>query len=106
MLVNNESKARYYLNPIMVETKPIIDSDWQNQYYRYEFGTINGVSVCYNLGKNESLSGDYQCVELCKRYIVEQYDFITPITSSINVGPIPAPDAVPLPFGFDDVTNG
>ena len=83
LLVNNESKARYYLNPIMVETKPIIDSDWQNQYYRYEFGTINGVSVCYNLGKNESLSGDYQCVELCKRYIVEQYDFINhPYASS------------------------
>lgn len=37
---------------------------------------------------------------------LDEYAFITPITSSILVGPIPAPEAVPEALQFEDVTYG
>ena len=55
----------------MVKTDPIVDNDWKNKYYGYEFGTINGVSVYYNTNYTNAGSGHYQCVELCKRYVKE-----------------------------------
>lgn len=71
LVINNSSKAREYINPIMVKTDPIVDDDWTDQYYGYEFGTINGVSVYYNTNYTNAGSGHYQCVELCRRYVKE-----------------------------------
>lgn len=76
LIITNLSQARNYLNPIMVKTKPIIAEDWRNQYLGYEFGTINGVSVYYNNNRTNMGNDKFQCVELCKRYITNQYPFI------------------------------
>ena len=80
LLITDDSQARNYLNPFLVKYDPVLYSNWRDQYYGYEFGTINGVSVYYNkdtfhqekgLLRNQSSAGDaeFQCVELCKRYI-------------------------------------
>ena len=69
LVINNASKAREYINPIMVKTDPIVDDGWKNKYYGYEFGTINGVSVYYNNNYTNAGDGHYQCVELCIRYV-------------------------------------
>ncbi len=69
LVINSSSKAREYINPIMVETDPIVENDWNNKYYGYEFGTINGVSVYYNNNYTNAGGAYYQCVELCKRYV-------------------------------------
>lgn len=75
LLINEDSKARYYLNPIFVKSDPIISNYWRDQYYGYEFGKINGVSVYFNndtyKGNSNQGDGGYQCVELCKRYVKE-----------------------------------
>ena len=75
LLINEDSKARYYLNPIFVKSDPIISNSWRDQYYGYEFGKINGVSVYFNndtyKGNSNQGDGGYQCVELCKRYVIE-----------------------------------
>ena len=78
LIITNGSQARNYLNPITVKTNPLLDENWRNKYFGYEFGTINGVSVYYNKSKNLCVDGDatFQCVELCRRYITEQYGFI------------------------------
>lgn len=73
LLITEESKARNYQNPIFVKSKQIVDKDWRNKYYGYEFGKINGVSVYFNAdskeGNNNMGNGWHQCVELCKRYV-------------------------------------
>ena len=73
LLITEESKARNYQNPILVKSKQIIDKNWRNKYYGYEFGKINGVSVYFNAdnkkGNNNMGDGWHQCVELCKRYV-------------------------------------
>ena len=75
LLINEESKARNYLNPIFVKSDPIVSSDWRDKEYGYEFGKINGVSVYFNKDSNKGNTnqgdGRYQCVELCKRYVKE-----------------------------------
>ena len=75
LLINDSSSARNYLNPIFVKSDPILDNDWRNKYYGYEFGTINGVSVYFNKdsykGNSNQGDGGFQCVELCKRYVKE-----------------------------------
>ena len=75
LLITEESKARNYLNPFLVKGKPIVNNDWRNKYYGYEFGKINGVSVYFNgdskSGNNNQGDKWYQCVELCKRYVKE-----------------------------------
>ena len=69
LMITNLSQARNYLNPILVKTKPIIADDWRYQFFGYEFGTINGVSVYYNNNNTNMGNGKFQCVELCKRYV-------------------------------------
>ena len=75
LLINEDSKARCYLNPIFVKSDPIVSSSWREKYYGYEFGKINGVSVYFNndtyKGNSNQGDGGYQCVELCKRYVKE-----------------------------------
>lgn len=75
LLITEESKARNYLNPFLVKGKPIVNNDWRDKPYGYEFGKINGVSVYCNTspqGKNQGgIAYKYQCVELCKRYVSE-----------------------------------
>ncbi len=73
MLITDGSNARNYLNPFLVKSKDIVDSDWRNKYYGYEFGKINGVSVYFNAdikeGNTNQGNGWHQCVELCRRYV-------------------------------------
>ena len=80
LLITDDSQARNYLNPFLVKYDPVLHSSWRDQYFGYEFGTVNGVSVYYNrntyhqkkgLLRNQSSASDatFQCVELCKRYI-------------------------------------
>jgi len=73
MLITEGSNARNYLNPFLVKSNKIVDSDWRNKYYGYEFGKINGVSVYFNAdtqkGNTNQGNGWHQCVELCKRYV-------------------------------------
>ena len=80
LLITEKSNARHYLNPIFVKTDPLISSSWRDQYYKYEFGKINGVSVYFNndsqKGNSNQGDGGYQCVELCKRYVKELNDKI------------------------------
>lgn len=75
LVITEDSKARNYLNPIMVKHAPIIAENWRKQYYNYEFGTINGVPVYFNNDEekgNTNIGDGYrQCVELCKRYVKE-----------------------------------
>ena len=77
LVITEDSKARNYLNPIMVKHAPIIAENWRKQYYNYEFGTINGVSVYFNNDEkkgNTNLGDGYrQCVELCARYVKKLY---------------------------------
>ena len=83
LLITEGSKARNYLNPIMVKSHPIVPDDdtkgWQHLPYGDEFGKINGVSVYSNTSsKGLNLGGaKYQCVELCKRYIEKHYGYNT-----------------------------
>lgn len=79
LLITEDTKARYYRNSIMVKHKPIISTNnWRNQSVGYEFGKINGVSVYFNddseNGNTNLGDGDYQCVELCGRYIHTLYE--------------------------------
>lgn len=71
LLITEESKARNYLNPILVKSAKIVADDWRNKNYGYEFGKINGVSVyCNTSTAGWNIGGPtYQCVELCKRYV-------------------------------------
>lgn len=73
LLITEESKARNYLNPILVKSKHIVAEDWRNKYYGYEFGKVNGVSVYFNgdnqKGNTNQGNGWHQCVELCRRYV-------------------------------------
>ena len=75
MLITDGSNARSYLNPFLVKSKEIIDSDWRNKYNGYEFGKINGVSVyCNTSTQGWNIGGKkHQCVELCKRYLTDLY---------------------------------
>jgi len=71
LVITNGSQARNYLNPITVKSNPLLDENWRNKYFGYEFGTINGVSVYYNNNNTNMGNGTHQCVELCKRYVKE-----------------------------------
>ena len=68
LVITNDSKARNYLNPIILKTVPMLEEDWRTKHYGDEFGTINGVSVYYNHEGDNEGSGTYQCTELCARY--------------------------------------
>ncbi|MBR4272305.1 MAG: CHAP domain-containing protein [Bacteroidales bacterium] len=70
-LVISNNKYRSYLNPIMIKTKPIIAKGWTDMEYGDVFGTIDGVNVYCNSSKDRFNIGgsEYQCVELCKRYL-------------------------------------
>lgn len=84
LVINQESKARYYLNPIFIKANPIVAGDWNQKYFGYEFGKIDGVSAFYNkdsfAGRNQSVANDatYQCVELCARYLTRQFGCVRP----------------------------
>ncbi len=80
LLITEGTKARNYLNPLFVRQDPIVAPGWREQYFGYELGTVNGVSVYYNKDtydkkrgtlRNQSMASDaiYQSVELCKRYV-------------------------------------
>lgn len=75
MLITDGSNARNYLNPFLVKSNKIVDSDWRNKYNGYEFGKINGVSVyCNTSTQGWNIGGkNHQCVELCKRYLTDLY---------------------------------
>ena len=84
LIINQDSKARYYLNPIFIKADPIVAGDWNQKYFGYEFGKIDGVSAYYNkdssAGRNQSVatSATYQCVELCARYLTRQFGCVRP----------------------------
>ena len=77
---------REYVNPISVKSDPILPDGWNSTSNKlgYLFGTINGVELHHNgasvsskTGKqryNISYDGEYQCVNLCKRYLTTQFD--------------------------------
>lgn len=78
LLITNSTQAREYLNPLMVKTNPIVPDGWRDFGYGEEFGTINGVSVYSNTGRDRNIGGDeFQCVNLCKRYIISLNSNIT-----------------------------
>ena len=77
LLITEVSQARNYLNPFMVKSEPIVADDWRSQYFGYEFGKINGVSVYFNNNNTNQGDGYFQCVELCKRYVAELNSNIT-----------------------------
>ncbi len=84
LLITEASGARNYLNPIFMKSDPIVSSEWRNNSYGDEFGTINGVSVYCNSNlydkigkKNIWRDGDFQCTELCWRYVTSLNSNIT-----------------------------
>lgn len=77
---------REYVNPVSIKSDPILPDGWNSTGNKlgYLFGTINGVELHHNgtsvspkTGKqryNISYDGEYQCVNLCKRYLTTQFD--------------------------------
>lgn len=85
---------RNYINPIFIHSNPdIVPKNWRFMHYGEEFGKVNGVPVYCNTWEDEktgkvywyyppkrnpyecwNIHGDeFQCVELCKRYIIDFY---------------------------------
>ena len=73
LLITEGSNARNYINPLFVKSDPIVPKGWADLPYGSIFGRINGITVRCNTSdsKNQGVSGDYQCVELCKRYVTK-----------------------------------
>ena len=73
-LLIGENGYRSYLNPVMIKTKPLMVNGWSSLDYGESFGSINGVDVICNTGTKKNIgSGKYQCVELCRRYLVTMH---------------------------------
>jgi len=92
--VAQTDRPRWYLNPICVKSNPIVPEGWADMKFGTEFGKVNGISVYCNtkfnndgtvakdpytgkLCKNMSDIINYQCVDLCKRYVQQLFPNIT-----------------------------